>query len=318
MPNSPVLVYDWESRLATLPPLYTPSSAIESPMPEVPLTQTPAPVAPTSSTSPSITAMGAAAAATPSIPSAQQCFAGILDLQRLAKLRIDVIGVGAIGAQVAPVLAQLGAQKFTLWDRDLISPTNVGTQGWPHMAIGRGKAVTLQDGVNNAYRGTACVGLTRWALPEDFRPGAALHQSEIIFMCVDSLRTRRELFQAALRNSEANRPTFKLWLDARMSAEEFELYTVIPTRESCALYVRSLDEDEGPPLSVESCTTRATPYCARIAANFLVSSFVRWLRGDVLPRPFKMHIPTMSMDYMDYLYKPAAPAPKREAVLAGV
>ena len=50
--------------------------------------------------------------------------------ERLASCHAVVIGVGAIGRQVALQLAALGAPKLTLFDHDLVEPANLAPQGY--------------------------------------------------------------------------------------------------------------------------------------------------------------------------------------------
>src|SRR5437762_712905 len=57
----------------------------------------------------------------------------------LAPLDITVIGVGAIGRQVALQLASLGVRKLKLVDFDFVEPTNVTTQRYLHADLGLSK-----------------------------------------------------------------------------------------------------------------------------------------------------------------------------------
>ena len=56
--------------------------------------------------------------------------ADLVPQMRLEALTVDVIGVGAIGRQVALQLAALGAVKLRLFDFDTVELTNVTTQGY--------------------------------------------------------------------------------------------------------------------------------------------------------------------------------------------
>src|SRR4051794_11463983 len=50
--------------------------------------------------------------------------------ERLAQFTITVIGVGAIGRQVALQLAAIGARRIQLIDFDRVDETNITTQGY--------------------------------------------------------------------------------------------------------------------------------------------------------------------------------------------
>ena len=61
----------------------------------------------------------------------------LVPANRLADLLITVIGVGAIGRQVALQLAAVGARRLQLIDFDRVEATNVTTQGFLADDIGQ-------------------------------------------------------------------------------------------------------------------------------------------------------------------------------------
>src|SRR5689334_22283249 len=57
---------------------------------------------------------------------------GLVPSNRLAQCDAIVIGVGAIGRQVALQLAALGISRMTRFDDDRVQPENLAAQGyWP-------------------------------------------------------------------------------------------------------------------------------------------------------------------------------------------
>ena len=60
----------------------------------------------------------------------------LVPADRLAELSITVIGVGAIGRQVALQLAAIGVRRLQLVDFDRVDLTNVTTQGYWQADIG--------------------------------------------------------------------------------------------------------------------------------------------------------------------------------------
>jgi tRNA A37 threonylcarbamoyladenosine dehydratase len=66
---------------------------------------------------------------------------GLVPRERLAGELISVIGVGAIGRQVALQLTSIGADRLQLIDFDTVEATNVTTQGYHSKDIGLAKAV---------------------------------------------------------------------------------------------------------------------------------------------------------------------------------
>lgn len=53
--------------------------------------------------------------------------------------KVTVIGVGAVGRQVALQLASIGARHIQLVDFDMVEPTNVTTQGYLAADVGQAK-----------------------------------------------------------------------------------------------------------------------------------------------------------------------------------
>ena len=71
---------------------------------------------------------------------------GLVPRDKLTDAKVSVIGVGAIGRQVALQLAAIGVSRLQLIDFDSVEPTNVTTQGYRADEIGMSKvmATTLE------------------------------------------------------------------------------------------------------------------------------------------------------------------------------
>ena len=75
--------------------------------------------------------------------------AELVPLERLAEITASVIGVGAIGRQVALQLAAIGVRRLQLVDFDVVELTNVTTQGYCRDDIGRRKVDATADAVRH-------------------------------------------------------------------------------------------------------------------------------------------------------------------------
>lgn len=194
----------------------------------------------------------------------------IVPADRLAGLDIAVVGVGAIGRNVALLLAQIGASSLTLIDPDTIEELNVGPQGFRPSQIGHKKtdivAIDVR-GLNPDIKAGAIVDI--------YKPGQLDNQT-IIFACVDSMQARGDIFENELHH-------LQFFCDGRMAAESCRILTVEPADRFTAHYRSTLHTDQE--AIQESCTAKSTCYCANIAAGFMVGQFTKWLRGMPLETP---------------------------------
>lgn len=187
--------------------------------------------------------------------------------------RCLIVGVGAIGFALAKLLAQSGVGTLLLVDPDAIDAVNLGPQGWSTGDIGFPKVEAAQRCL--ALLNPHCQVFTS---EEYFRreiPGPDVPSA--VFSCVDSMASRREVFDAAL---SYHRPFF----DARMNARQARILTVAPDIVMAGAPLSSLQYhrtlDQGADATVDPCTDRSTGWCAQVAAGFLVSQFIKVLRAD--------------------------------------
>ena len=98
---------------------------------------------------------------------------------RLAELGVTVIGVGAIGRQVALQLAAIGVRRLQLVDFDRVDHTNITTQGYLLDDMGQLK-------VNATAQAIARLDPTiEVHLVDDrYRPKVSVGEGEVVFCCV--------------------------------------------------------------------------------------------------------------------------------------
>jgi hypothetical protein len=186
--------------------------------------------------------------------------------ERLAACHALVVGVGAIGRQVALQLAALGVPRLTLFDHDSVGMENLAPQGYWFNDVGQSK---VEATAAICRRCNPEMVLTTFV--ERFRRSAARDLSageRVVFACVDSIATRRLLWEA-LHDRVA------CFLDGRMNAE---VIRVLATGEPSTdrYYATTLFTAEQ--AFAGACTARSTIYTASIAAGLMVGQFTRWLR----------------------------------------
>ena len=170
---------------------------------------------------------------------------------RLQESTATVIGVGAIGRQVALQLAAIGAPRIQLIAFDVVDQTNVTTQGYLLDDDGEPKVVATAAAIR---RLDASIDVT----PVEDRFRAKLDIGAAVFCCVDSISAR-----AAIWRSTGNRCRF--WADGRMLGEVLRVLTACETtgftRYAGTLFPQA-DAQHG------SCTSRSTIYAASSFLQF--------------------------------------------------
>ena len=182
--------------------------------------------------------------------------------QKLAALTCTVIGVGAVGRQVALQLAALGARRIQLIDFDTVEPTNITTQGYLHRDLGQLKVAATAEQIH-----AIDPEITVTTIPDRYRPD--LDTGEAVFCCVDTISTR-----TALWRSLQHRHLF--WSDARMRGEVLRILTATDAASRDHYTTTLFPQAESQP---GPCTAKSTLYTAAIAAGLMLHQFTRWLRG---------------------------------------
>lgn len=187
----------------------------------------------------------------------------LVPAERLAELPVTLIGVGAIGRQVALQLAAIGARRLQLVDFDVVDLSNVTTQGYLAADVGRSKVAATAEAVNRLDP-----MIVVDPCEDRYRP--KLTVGEVVFCCVDSIEAR-----GAIWRSVKNRVSF--FADGRMLAETIRVLAVADHagREHYPTTLFAAGEAQA-----GRCTARSTIYAANIAAGLMVHQFVRWLRGQ--------------------------------------
>ncbi len=181
---------------------------------------------------------------------------------RLAACRATVIGVGAIGRQVALQLAAMGISRLQLIDPDVVEESNITSQGYLEDDLGRPKVRATADLCQRINH-----QLEVDEVADRFR--RSIEIGNVAFCAVDAINTRRLIWE-----SIANRGCF--YCDGRMAAEALRIITACdaPGRKHYPTTLFVAEEAyQG------SCTGKTTIYCANVAAGMMLAQFTRWLRN---------------------------------------
>lgn len=205
----------------------------------------------------------------------------LVPMDKLKTMQVVIVGVGAIGRQVALQLAAMGTPHITIIDFDTVEAVNLAPQGYMEADLGKAKVeatAAMMKQINS--------GLDLTIVNGRFRKSDAAQlsneRSMAVFCCVDSISTRKLIW-------EAIKPYAAFWADARMLKEVMRVFnsTLPITDEYYATTLFEENETQG-----GTCTAKSTIYTASIAAGMMIAPFTAYLRGIPTAQGLELNILT--------------------------
>jgi len=202
------------------------------------------------------------------------------DLGLMNETEIHVIGVGAIGRQVALTLAIMGwPGKIHIYDFDTVEDVNLGTQGFAPSELEGQKVYATQKAMH--YMNPDCdVECHEGRVT---KMGLRKLKGGYVFSCVDSMATRQMIYE----NAEP-----ELFLDARMAAEVFTVLAVY-SQATSDMYSEGLFTDDE--AFQGACTAKSTYYCANISAGFMIAQMTKFVRGFPIEADVRLDLAAMGI-----------------------
>lgn len=126
-----------------------------------------------------------------------QILTGKEALDRLARVRVAVFGLGGVGSWAAEGLVRSGVGHLTLVDSDVVDLTNLNRQVQTHSGnVGQPKARQLQDRLQLINPDCSLLALQKFYGPEnsaDFR----LDAFDYVIDCIDTVPSKVDLIRQA-------------------------------------------------------------------------------------------------------------------------
>ena len=186
----------------------------------------------------------------------------IVPAKRLAQCKATVIGVGAIGRQVALQLAAMGISWLGLVDFDNIEESNLASQGYLENDLGRAKVQATADLAQQLNH-----QLEVHEVNDRFK--RSMEIGNVVFCCVDKIETRRLIWESV-------KDRINFMVDGRMSAEILRVLTAYDSISRKIYPTTLFAADQA---YIGACTAKTTIYCANIAAGVMVAQFAKYLRN---------------------------------------
>lgn len=179
-----------------------------------------------------------------------------------------VIGVGAVGRQVALQLAAIGVGKLILVDPDTVDIENVSVQGYALNDIGKHKVDALKEDITHYFNDDTSVRAYP-ALVEELN--SSLFRGCDMHAGVDNMLSREYIYKTACDEK------VEYLSDARLLAETTRYISINPQAQTDREYYEStlFRDDEA---FAPRCTSKSTIYAACATAAFVLSQYTKYLR----------------------------------------
>jgi len=187
--------------------------------------------------------------------------ADIVPRERIMDCKVTVIGVGAIGRQVAIQLTAIGVPHLQLIDFDHVEISNLASQGYLQKDLKRPKVDVTAEFVREIN-----YDMHVEVLLDRFKRSTPV--GNCVFCCVDKIETRKHIWDTI-------KDKVNFFVDGRMSAEVLRVVTACDEKGR-EYYPQTLFTAEQ--AQVGPCTAKTTIYCANIAAGFMLAQFTKYLR----------------------------------------
>lgn len=218
----------------------------------------------------------------------------IINPETVEKTRFLIVGCGAIGSYTALALAQMGAEKITIFDNDSFDELNRSSQLCKIADIGTNKAKALADTIKQF------TGVEATAVDEKFEAGNEYHylygeKNAIVILAVDSMAARKEIAEAIINTLKDGQVSHII--DPRMSAEKYSQFVCkLSDKKSVDTYKATLYTD-GEAVQ-ERCTAKATIYTSMSSAGLITKTVKNILEKETYPKTLHWNLKDSHLDVM--------------------
>jgi len=192
---------------------------------------------------------------------------GVFDPNKFTKT-VHIVGCGAIGSNLLHCLLRSGIGRIHVYDFDKVEDHNLPNQWFREEHVGKPKAEACKQLAKElGYDIEATVAKIETI--ESNEPG-------YIFMCVDSMKTRKDIFENAAKFN----PTIR-FIECRMAAEYGLVYYVNPVDpDQVEAWEAQWFPDNKEGIEEAPCTVRAIATTAFMLVSHMVHGLIAWEAGE--------------------------------------
>jgi len=204
----------------------------------------------------------------------------VVDADKMANLKVTLIGLGSIGSVTGLYLAKMGVCKLTCFDADIVDEHNVSNQAYGMSDVGLLKVDAFAN----------LVELQTGVLPNTIGMQFDGRQlSGVVISAVDSMESRKAIWKRI-----RDQASVQLYIDSRMALDTMDIHIVRPqVKADRVSYSQTLVSDNQ--TLQEPCTARTVCYTPLIAASIICSLVKRYVNNEQLPHRVILDLATWTL-----------------------
>lgn len=194
----------------------------------------------------------------------------IINLEKLRKGKVGLIGVGSVGSFTALTLAKMGVGSIVAYDEDGVSIHNLPGQFFDDHSIDQFKVDALEDVLEDFASDVKFRGYNK------FYTNQKLQETTIV--STDNMASRKLVWEQFLKQDQA-----KYLIEARMGAEMCKLYTIRDkTKKTQKFYGATLHSDDK---SYKlPCTARTIIYNVLMVSSLITRAYKAIINNEKFPK----------------------------------
>lgn len=215
-------------------------------------------------------------------------FSGATWFNAIQESTITLAGIGGIGSFALFMLSRMQPKQIFIYDDDRVEMANLSGQLYSKKMIGEFKVDAMAKMIKDFsdYHATMA---SRSRFDSDSNP------TDIMICGFDNMEARKTFFEVWNKHaSKSEHPEKCLFIDARLAAEEFQVFCMTGTdkyyiKKYVAEYLfRDRDAEH------TLCSYKQTSYCANMIGSIMINLFVNFIANTLNPvikrdLPFKTY-----------------------------
>lgn len=179
---------------------------------------------------------------------------------------IHIIGVGATGSFVAMELARMGCPVLNIYDFDDVEIHNIPNQYYDTDDLGKLKAEALADKLKLINPNIVVNVFTSAVLPVHDDEHKGIDDLEgYVFLLVDSMKVRKELWQAIKKNKDI----IHCW-ESRLGSDQARVYSLDMSVKDFSKYEADFYDDDNAEVSACGTSITVLPIVLQTASLMIV------------------------------------------------